>query len=188
MIVRKRLFDQLGGFDDLYDPFYFEDVDLSWRARLAGHRVRWTPRAVCVHGHGTPTLSTRDARLPARRAYYHARNRRLLVWTCLHWRTLLVTLPVQCGYGLMQLMFATAKGQGGAALRGVLAAYRMAPTVWRWRRQVQSQRTVRDTELLVATPLSVHPGIADSGILGAVRRTMDAVFVGWWRMLRGLCG
>lgn len=48
MLVRGSVWSELQGFDES-SFMYAEDRDLCWRARLAGHRVRFTPRAVFVH-------------------------------------------------------------------------------------------------------------------------------------------
>ena len=48
---RKSIWQKLGGFDSLYHPFYWEDIDLSYRAWKRGHRVLWEPRAVVQHQH-----------------------------------------------------------------------------------------------------------------------------------------
>jgi GT2 family glycosyltransferase len=48
VLVRRPLFDRLGGFDTGYLNGY-EDVDLCLRARAAGHAVRYCPAAVVVH-------------------------------------------------------------------------------------------------------------------------------------------
>ena len=46
----------LGGFDDCYAPFFWEDVDLGYRAWQRGLRVLHVPEAVCHH-EGSATLS-----------------------------------------------------------------------------------------------------------------------------------
>lgn len=47
-LYRRELFDDIGGFDE--DFFcYMEDVDLAWRARLAGWRCLYAPRAFAYH-------------------------------------------------------------------------------------------------------------------------------------------
>ncbi len=48
MIVRKDIFQQLGGFDESYFA-YLEDVDLGWRMWSSGHRVLFAPEAVVHH-------------------------------------------------------------------------------------------------------------------------------------------
>ncbi|MGE0820149.1 MAG: glycosyltransferase [Candidatus Nanopelagicales bacterium] len=48
MLVRREVWDALGGFDPAL-PFFREDVDLCWRARLAGHRVLVATDAVVHH-------------------------------------------------------------------------------------------------------------------------------------------
>jgi GT2 family glycosyltransferase len=48
LLVRNQVFRDLGGFDDRIF-LYCEDVDLSWRCWLAGHRCVVEPSARCVH-------------------------------------------------------------------------------------------------------------------------------------------
>ncbi|WYB37797.1 glycosyltransferase [Streptomyces sp. GD-15H] len=48
MLVRRDVFDQLGGFDR-HLPLMRDDVDLCWRAHTAGHRVLIAPDAVVRH-------------------------------------------------------------------------------------------------------------------------------------------
>lgn len=49
MLIGKELFDRLGGFDDTHFLLHCDDVDLSWRARLAGYKVVVAPYAAVFH-------------------------------------------------------------------------------------------------------------------------------------------
>lgn len=49
VLVRRATFVAVGGFDHLSFPLYCDDVDFSWRVRLAGQRVVHVPRAVVFH-------------------------------------------------------------------------------------------------------------------------------------------
>lgn len=68
MLVRNDVLHATGGFDP---TFYFgaEELDLIWRARLLGHRIRTVPEAVVYH----KTEGTRK-RLSADRLYLGLRN------------------------------------------------------------------------------------------------------------------
>ncbi len=48
MLVRRDVYEELGGFDRML-PLMRDDVDLCWRAHLAGHRVLVAPDAVLRH-------------------------------------------------------------------------------------------------------------------------------------------
>jgi len=48
MLVRREVFEELGGFDEGY-PVAFNDVDFCLRLRDAGYRVLVTPRAELTH-------------------------------------------------------------------------------------------------------------------------------------------
>ena len=47
-IIRKKLFDKLGGFDEDF-VIYGEETDLSWRVWLAGYKVMQLPFAKGIH-------------------------------------------------------------------------------------------------------------------------------------------
>jgi GT2 family glycosyltransferase/glycosyltransferase involved in cell wall biosynthesis len=49
LLIRKELWDQLGGFDDRYYPAYFEDIDLALRAEDLGWEVWYQPLSVLRH-------------------------------------------------------------------------------------------------------------------------------------------
>ena len=50
-VCRRDRFVELGGFDPRFSPFYWEDVDLDFRARRRGWRCATVPSAVVIHRH-----------------------------------------------------------------------------------------------------------------------------------------
>jgi len=65
MMIRRKVWQELGGFDELFHPLWFEDVDFCRRAREAGYRLRYVPSAVARHrgGHSAGKLSRLDRQL-----------------------------------------------------------------------------------------------------------------------------
>jgi N-acetylglucosaminyl-diphospho-decaprenol L-rhamnosyltransferase len=63
VLVRRTVFDELGGFDSGYF-MYFEDVDLGYRVGKAGYRNVYEPAATVMHtgAHSTTSDSTRMIR------------------------------------------------------------------------------------------------------------------------------
>ncbi len=49
MMVRVDLFQQLGGFDSIFDPFGPEDLDFSLRLQALGYKALYIPSAVAHH-------------------------------------------------------------------------------------------------------------------------------------------
>lgn len=52
LMLRRSEFLELGGFDDLFAPAYYEDTDLCFKLREAGRPILIEPRAVCFHYEG----------------------------------------------------------------------------------------------------------------------------------------
>ena len=48
MFDRKKFLD-IGGFESLLSPFYWEDVELSYRAWKRGYTILYEPRSVVYH-------------------------------------------------------------------------------------------------------------------------------------------
>ena len=134
---RRVVLDQVGLLDE---DFFFscEDVDLAWRAQLAGWRCVYAPRAVVYHklsatGGGT-TASFFDGR---NSIYLLVKDYPGDLWR-VYWR---VILRAQ----LRLTVEALQAWQGAAArarLRGQLAGLLGIPKMLRKRRAVQRSRTV----------------------------------------------
>jgi GT2 family glycosyltransferase len=120
-IVRREAFHEAGGFDERFFMVY-EDVDLSYRLRLAGHRCWYAADAIVRHvGSGTLGRSSPTA------VYYGQRN---LEWTWLKntpGPLLLRTAPAHVVYSLAGLLHYLRTGRFGPAVRGKLAAIAGVP-------------------------------------------------------------
>jgi N-acetylglucosaminyl-diphospho-decaprenol L-rhamnosyltransferase len=73
VLVRRSLFDALGGFDEGYF-MYFEDVDLGYRLGKAGYRNVYDPSAVVTHTGAHSTVSDSERMIST----HHASARRFL--------------------------------------------------------------------------------------------------------------
>lgn len=68
MLIRKDVLEKVGINPDL--AMYYDDVDLSWRIRLAGYRIMYIPTSIVFHKMGgTKTRFTKKIK------YYTERNR-----------------------------------------------------------------------------------------------------------------
>jgi GT2 family glycosyltransferase/glycosyltransferase involved in cell wall biosynthesis len=52
VMLPRRLWEDLSGFDPRYAPAYFEDTDLAFRVRAAGFKVYFQPKATVIHHEG----------------------------------------------------------------------------------------------------------------------------------------
>ncbi len=52
LMIERTMFRELGGFDELYAPGYYEDTDLAFRVRARGKRVVVLPASEIVHLEG----------------------------------------------------------------------------------------------------------------------------------------
>ncbi|MDD4026873.1 MAG: glycosyltransferase [Candidatus Shapirobacteria bacterium] len=75
-IIRKDLFQKLGGFDDVYEPFYCEDLDLGIRAWKSGYTLLWEPKCVVEHNHESTISKFSKSFLN----YVKERNRLISTW------------------------------------------------------------------------------------------------------------
>lgn len=72
MLVRRRVLEELGGFDDEL-PMFGNDVDFGWRAASAGHTTIVVPQAVVFHAEAAHR-GTRQTPLTGRHTHYQERR------------------------------------------------------------------------------------------------------------------
>ena len=76
MVDRKRYLE-LGGFDNLYHPLYYEEIDLSYRALKRGWEVHYEPKSIAYHKvQSTITKQEKKKSIEL----ISARNNYLFVW------------------------------------------------------------------------------------------------------------
>ncbi len=56
-LCKRDLFFALGGFDEIYTPYAWEDLDLAYRAWKRGYKIIYEPQAVCYHKREATTRS-----------------------------------------------------------------------------------------------------------------------------------
>lgn len=82
----REKFLELGGFEQLLSPFYWEDVELSYRAWKRGYSILYEPRSLARH-RVSSTIRTLDKRKVRR---IEQRNRLIYHWIHLHdWRMMI---------------------------------------------------------------------------------------------------
>ena len=84
---RKDLYLKIGGFDSLYNPFYWEDVDLGWRAWKAGYQIDFEPEARLLHNYEAGAIRKNYA--PGQVRAISQRNQFIFVWKNGDWKHLL---------------------------------------------------------------------------------------------------
>ncbi len=76
MVNRQKYLD-LGGFDSMYHPLYYEEIDLSYRALKRGWKVHYEPQSIAYHK--VQATITRQEKL-RRISLISARNNYLFIW------------------------------------------------------------------------------------------------------------
>jgi hypothetical protein len=143
--VRTDLFTELGGFDPATFPGA-EDLDLCWRARLAGARVLVVPDARATHREAA-TDRLRDDRPDE---FAMARSRVRVLFTSYSFHKLLWLVPVGFVVGFVEAIGDLLVGRPrraraaiGSWFSNLLHVRRLRPS----RRRAQALRTVHDSDL-----------------------------------------
>ncbi len=135
-MIRQAMFETLGGFDELFDPFYWEDVDLSLRARRRGWRILHDAGAVVHHEHQA-TIMARHSRDYVERISW--RNRFLL-----NWKHLPQAVVVERQLPRLMDIFR----HGGRAYEGFLEALEFYPDAIRRQRMLKEHDETPLTEIV----------------------------------------
>ena len=75
---RKSVWEKIGGLNELYNPFYWEDIDLSYRAQKAGYKILLEPKSRVVHEHEKGAIQSSQKPFKIRKIAF--RNQFFFVW------------------------------------------------------------------------------------------------------------
>jgi GT2 family glycosyltransferase len=137
-LLRRATLLEPGGF--MREFFlYYDDADLGWRARIAGHRVVYCPDAVVRHGY--------DFGRRERKMFFLERNRLISVLSNYEVRSLLVLAPLLIIFELGIAVVAAWQGWLPEKLRAYASVIELRSAIRRHRRGVQALRRRSDREL-----------------------------------------
>jgi GT2 family glycosyltransferase len=138
-LARRDTFLRLGGFaEDLF--LYYEDVNLSWRVRIAGLRVVYCPQAVVAHGY---EFGARPMKW-----FLLERNRQFSVLANYQLRTLTALAPLLLATEAGLIVVAAYGGWLPLKLRAYASLFALRKRLMVQRRAVQGSRRCSDAELL----------------------------------------
>ncbi|MDP1721728.1 MAG: glycosyltransferase family 2 protein [Candidatus Gottesmanbacteria bacterium] len=94
---RKSIWEKLGGMDEIFSPFYWEDIDLSYRALKSGYGLVFEPKSVVTHEHAKGAIKQGYSSLQVNIIAY--RNQFLFIWKNLSnvhlWLAHLIWTPIR---------------------------------------------------------------------------------------------
>lgn len=135
-LYRVEMLKQIGLFDEDFFAYY-EDVDISFRAQLAGWKVYYQPDAVAYHQIGaTSSKMGNFTRYHSTKNFFLLYLKNMPGW--LFWKY----LPLFTIQSIRLLISATLKGHFWTYLKALLKAISLIPKIIVKRRRIQKERTV----------------------------------------------
>lgn len=115
---RKSIWEKLGGLEELYNPFYWEDIDISYRAQKSGYKILFEPKSVVVHEHEKGTINNLYSSKKIKSISY--RNEFIFIWLNITDLDLqfshLIWLPYHLTKAILRLDMALVRGFIGALI------------------------------------------------------------------------
>jgi GT2 family glycosyltransferase/glycosyltransferase involved in cell wall biosynthesis len=194
MLVPKRVFESVGGFDERYFMF-FEDVDFGWRLWMLGWRVRYVPTSLVFHRHHASMsryaswrehyLLERNALFTIYKNYDNTNMARMLAASmALSVRRGIVlggadahAIDIERGVSGESDDHLSLHKQTVASLFAIDALVENMASLDQTRTELQARRTRTDHEILRMFRLPMHPNIAEPAFVSGFDDVVKALGV-----------
>jgi GT2 family glycosyltransferase len=137
-LYRVEMLQEIGLFDEKFFAYY-EDVDLSFRAQLAGWKISYVPAAVAYH-----KIGATSSKIKGFTTYHTIKNLPMLLTKNMPLRYALA-MRVRLNFVLgLFILRAISRGHVWSVIKGVFMAVWLLPYSMRQRRRIQHAKTVSD--------------------------------------------
>jgi GT2 family glycosyltransferase len=147
--IRKEVVREIGVLDEYFFMEY-DDMDYSWRARLAGYKVLFSLAAKVYHARGGTVGSTYFQRI--NNTKWYTRNHIVTILKNYELTNILKVLPIVLtieSSKILYLMFVKKNQKlANAASKGLLTVLKDFPTIFKKRMTVQKMRKVPDSVII----------------------------------------
>ena len=172
--MSRECYERIGGFDADYFT-YFEDTDLSWRARLAGFEVVLAAKSVVYHDY--------EFGFSPQKMFCIERNRHLTLLKHLRWRTLLRLFPPLLLGEAIAWGYALRRGPATIVAKARAVAWLLSNIgqVRRRRAAVQRLRQVEDDALVRLMTSTIRFDQTVQEPLGRWMSQLIEPLLAWWQ-------
>jgi len=140
-IIGRDLVDKIGGYDEEY-YMYHDDVEVSWKVKLAGYRIMLAAKSIVFHKY--------EFSRSVRMIYYMERNRYLAMFHFYKIPTLIIFSPAIIAMEIGMWFFSLVNGWGKTKLE--VLNYFFRPSSWKKvikkREEIGTLRKKTDAEIL----------------------------------------
>ncbi len=138
---RRNVWNTLGGMDTLYNPFYWEDIDLSYRILKAGYKIGFEPTSVVGHFHDEGKIKTSYTKDDVKKIAY--RNQFIFLWKNMSDVNILIAHAFWTPVRLLKAIFA----EDMLMVQGFILAIFQLPSVIIGRVRASRHWRKRDSEI-----------------------------------------
>jgi len=174
MLIKREVIEQIGLLDEKFF-MYHEDLDICWRARLAGYKIMIAPKAVCYHYY--------EFNRNKEMFYWTERNRWAVLLQNYSLGILLMLGPILFIIELMVIIYSTMSGW---------LFYKLKSYVWilvnlfailskRWK--VQLNRKVSDDQIMKHMDIELKMSEVDNDIL---KQIVNPMLKFYFRIIKGV--
>jgi len=137
LIIKKEVIEKIGNYNQEY-YMYHDDVELGWRAKLAGYKIVLASKSVIYHKY--------EFSRSIRMLYYMERNRYIAIFSFYKLPTILLILPPLIIMDLGMLAYSILNGWFSTKLKIYFYFLKFTSwqKIWQTRRRVKKFRQVSD--------------------------------------------
>lgn len=118
-IIKKEVLEKIGGYNEEY-YMYHDDIEMSWKAKLAGYKIILAPKSVVYHKY--------EFERSVRMLYYMERNRYMTIFIFYNILTLLLIMPALVLMELGMIAYSIANGWFKTKIN--IWLYFLRPSAW----------------------------------------------------------
>lgn len=134
---RRSVWQKLGGMDTVYNPFYWEDIDLSYQILKSGYTIMFEPKSVVGHYHEEGKIKTSFTPSDIKRIVY--RNQFIFLWKNISdpvlWAAHCLWMPVRLIQAVLRGDMLMLQGYGMVLTRLMEVQKSRARASLHWRRK-----------------------------------------------------
>ncbi|MCD4693930.1 glycosyltransferase family 2 protein [bacterium] len=140
-IISREVFDKIGEYDEEY-WMYHDDLEMGWRARLAGFKIYLAPKSIVYHKY--------EFGRSIKMLYYMERNRYLSIFHYYSLLTLILILPALFIMELGMIVYSVPGKWFKTKMRANF--YFLKPSTWfkiiKKRKRINKIRKIKDREVV----------------------------------------